>query len=490
MATAVLLALISLEPVRIVLLPIGGEEWRARVLRELLTDMLEVSPSVYVSKLKREPPIPTPRRRVLIEGSIADKIVRLTIYSHEKSFRIASVLEKGGLYDSSVRCARGILSALGLPVPAELPAPPPQRAKSLELLLKARYSKKLSAEAVREAEAVLSEGGQLPFVLESAGLVLMEAGERQRAVELLQKAFNARPSSRVALLLSRMYLDRGNEPRAREVLRKAMSSGVKSVDTYLELARLLMRAGQGRSARSLYHQALERDPLSPRTYLLIADLYIEENNLTDALKHFDLASKLDPALPPAYNGMGTVYARRGKHKLAKEFFEKALSLDPHYASAYINLALCIDRLGETQEAIETLKKALTLAPGNALLHNNLGWLYQREGNYIKARQHYLLALSFDPSNRVARRNLEKLKQEQTPTSSPFGFCSSVEFPPSFPPGLYLIELELLLFLFLLRRLLSLFSTMCLPPNIDTSSTHQQGRDEKHITPASRRHTWL
>lgn len=198
------------------------------------------------------------------------------------------------------------------------------------LLVQVLVTRRLTDEAVKEVEAIQERWPAHPGAAEIYLNVMNLAGRGEDAFQQLakkQEAGQLSPYGRV--LLARLYVARGDDRKATELLRSALEEVPDLPGAANDLAYILARRGEDiQEATELAQEARVARPDSAE----IADT------------------------------LGYVYMRRNLHEAALVQFEAAIDLaeaeSPAWATAQYHRGLALRDLGRSEEAVQAIEQAL------------------------------------------------------------------------------------------------------------------------------------
>jgi tetratricopeptide (TPR) repeat protein len=120
-----------------------------------------------------------------------------------------------------------------------------------------------------------------------------QAGELGRAESLLKETLQLAPQYAPAQrVLGAVLLNRGNTQRALEMLQHALASNPLNSETYFDLATAYFRSGKLNEALDMLTSALILEEEDPRYYTLLGDIYSKMKRSKDALAAVERASQL------------------------------------------------------------------------------------------------------------------------------------------------------------------------------------------------------
>lgn len=262
----------------------------------------------------------------------------------------------------------------GAPSPPPAPSSTPQAASLEQLLaLAVRY---LGAGNLSQADAacrqLLEAAPEHPVALHLSGVIRLQSGQPQAAVDILEKAVAADPdNAEIHTNLGTAFAGTGQPAKAVASYRKALTLNPNSANALNNLGYSLMALGQSGEAMERYHQALALAP----------------NDIN------------------AHNNLGVAYLAQAELDKASDCFKRALDIKPDFAKALRNLGTTLREQGEADKAIATYRKALAISPDDAGLHNDLGYVLMLAGQLDEAITSYQSALARQPDFARARDNL-------------------------------------------------------------------------------------
>jgi len=139
----------------------------------------------------------------------------------------------------------------------------------------------------RLQETITQTNGLLEMAVQRA-----QAGELDRAEQLLKETLDLAPRYAPALhLMGVVLLNRGNFQRALETLRQALASNPLNSEIYFEIASADFQSGKLSEALDMNQRALILDEEDPRYYTLLRNIYSKMNRAEDARTATEQASK-------------------------------------------------------------------------------------------------------------------------------------------------------------------------------------------------------
>ena len=173
----------------------------------------------------------------------------------------------------------------------------------------------------RGGQAAAQDKANQSVLICNRGLLQMQAGKLDDAVESFEKAMKINPA----------------DPRA------PMLRGVASA-----------RRGKHDEALRFYEQALSIDPASVEAYQSRGISLMKLNRLPLALEDFNKVLSLNPKFEEGYVKRGLVHGRLGAFEESIEDNTKAIALNPSNHLTYNNRAAGYTALGKREEAAKDL----------------------------------------------------------------------------------------------------------------------------------------
>lgn len=184
----------------------------------------------------------------------------------------------------------------------------------------------------------------------------------------------------------------GNDPKAAEYYRKAISVSPTDIPLRLTYAKLLDKLDQEEAAveeynyiltksidnkdvlyslERIYKKKLEASPSDSDLTSNLGAILQKQNKLDEALAYYKKAEQLDPSNINTRINVGTLYQQKEDYKTAIVAYDSVLILYPDNLNANIYKAQCLAALGNVKEAQAAYKKVLALDPTNTEAQNGI-----------------------------------------------------------------------------------------------------------------------
>jgi tetratricopeptide (TPR) repeat protein len=295
-------------------------------------------------------------------------------------------------------------------------------------------------QAARIYQAILARQADHADALHLLGVVALQQGSPQRAVELINRAIAVNPSvaafhgnlaeayralgqperaagcCQVALRLQPHYPEAANNlgvawlalgkiEAAAEQFREALRLRPGVAMAHNNLGNALRLLGDNAQAVQQFQEALRLDPNLAEAHTNLGQLSLEVRRLDEAALHCREAVRLRPNFPEAHNNLGNVLREQGKLQEAKACYAEALRLNPDLAMTYNNIGQAVQEDGKLEDAVTWYQRGLQLEPGSARIHCNLGSVLHEQEKDAEAIAEYQTALQLDPDYADAHHGL-------------------------------------------------------------------------------------
>lgn len=270
------------------------------------------------------------------------------------------------------------------------------------------------AEAEELYLSILGTEPRHPDANYNLGLLALQLGQLERALQFLQAAWEADPSvGQYWLTLAECLLALGNFEDVQRLVDEAAKRGMKTPQ--VQQLRLLAKRGRERAAppAALVEQALAlfragRNAELESHVLPLLDQYpgwvlgwsalgaaLQLQN-KDAESVLRRAARLAPGDAEVQNNLGAFLQKRGRLDEAEDSLRAAVRLKPGFAEAHFNLGATLAELMRSDEALESLRRAVELNPGHAEAWQAMGALHNRMQRFDEAVACFQKALESRP----------------------------------------------------------------------------------------------
>ena len=284
----------------------------------------------------------------------------------------------------------------------------------------------------REAEDMLRHATRLSPGLYDAhyqlGLVLLQKGDVQAAVDCFERAAALQPTSpEPHYQLSRAYRSLQQMDLAQREGRLVEEQHQQSAQQTRALvlanqAAADFSAGRTQIAIDGYRAALALDPKNGKLLYDLALAYGKHGDTSLEKQALLQAEAFSPSLAVVHNQLGMLALQQQAVDSARKEFQQAIADDPEFAEALSNLGVLYGRAGDVAGAEWYLRRAIENEPGLIEAHVNLGLMLAAESKLAaaaRAEQDALALSPHDPGAQAARKRIAadgKLGEEVTAKS--------------------------------------------------------------------------
>jgi tetratricopeptide (TPR) repeat protein/SAM-dependent methyltransferase len=252
---------------------------------------------------------------------------------------------------------------------------------------------------------VLASDGSHFGSLQNLGIIALQRGQPQAAIEVLGRAIAADdrvPDCHYNMAFALQALGRLDD--AIGYYQQAIRLKPDYVEAHTNLGNVLKELGRLSDAVASYERVTAMKPDAEAHYNL-ANALAQTRRLDDAVTHYRRALALKPNLVGAHNNLANVLAALGRSDDAMIHFQRALKLDPRLVDARVNFGATLLQQGNPDAAAAQLERALSINASFADAHANLGNVRLAQGRLADAEKCYRSALALKPNLTEAHNNL-------------------------------------------------------------------------------------
>jgi len=215
------------------------------------------------------------------------------------------------------------------------------------------------AAAAYEFNQSLGEASQVKECYSQTGDVMKILGNEPKAVEYYRKAVSVDPTDIKLRLSYAKLLDKlGSEEAAVEEYNYILTRNIDNKDVLNSLERI-------------YKKKLEDSPSDADLNANLGAILQKENKYDEALSYYKKAEQLSPSNINTRINIGTLYQQKGDYKTAIIAYDSVLILEPDNVNANMYKAQCKAALGDSKAAQELYKKVMSLDPANMVAQSAL-----------------------------------------------------------------------------------------------------------------------
>jgi tetratricopeptide (TPR) repeat protein len=286
---------------------------------------------------------------------------------------------------------------------------------------------------------IIAEDPENASALNLFGLLLLQHGRYDEAVDLIKKAIEIKPIPYFYINLGNLYLAKNEPDTAINNYTKAMEMEPNNYESWFGLGMCYKNKKNYDKAIEYYEKAISLNPACYPAFINLGNIYKLKNDLYKAIEHykkailfnqndydvynslgllffdvyeldeaaycFEKSINIKPNYENAYINLGNVYKIKDEPQKAMNYFNMVLEMNPDNYDAYINLGNMMIYINKTNEAVDYFLMALKTKPDEAAVFLNLGNAYKEGGNLEKALAYYQSALKLMPDKAEVYVNL-------------------------------------------------------------------------------------
>jgi len=219
-------------------------------------------------------------------------------------------------------------------------------------------------------------------VLLDAAYAHQKAGRFPEAERGYRELLRQQPRHAAALhLLGMVGMQTGRSEMAVELIQRAIELEGGNAQFHMNLGNLLQAQGKLDEAVGSYERALELNPRSASAWSNLGEALKTQGKLEEAAASLGKALALEPELAVAHSNLGNVRQAQGQLDQALACYERALILQPDLAMAYANMGNLREAQGLLREAAACYERALNLKPDFEAARFNRSILKLLEGDF-------------------------------------------------------------------------------------------------------------
>ena len=189
----------------------------------------------------------------------------------------------------------------------------------------------------------------------------------------------------------------GDEAKAEQALRRAVSVDPRFTTGYAMLAQLYMQQGRLDEARAEFEGIVERDPSAIGARTMVGMLLEAQGKREEARKSYEATVNGTENAPVAANNLAFIYAEQGTNlDVALQLATSAKQRLPDDPSVDDTLGWIYYKKDMPSLAVRPLQDSLRKRPDAPEVLYHLGMTYAKLGDKVKARETLERALKLDP----------------------------------------------------------------------------------------------
>lgn len=204
-------------------------------------------------------------------------------------------------------------------------------------------------------------------------LQLHQSGNFSEAQKIYTEILNTQPTNFSALQLTGMvYLQTGQHQAAIDYLNKAIQVNPQFAACYINRGIALQALQRFDEALQSYDAAIRIQPDYVEAYSNRGVTLNALKQYDEALASYEKAITIKPTYADAYSNKGNTLHELKRYEEALICYQKALDLKPEFPDALLNQGNTLQDLKRFEEAITSYEKAITYKPDYAELYYSIG----------------------------------------------------------------------------------------------------------------------
>jgi cellulose synthase operon protein C len=230
------------------------------------------------------------------------------------------------------------------------------------------------------------------YLLESE--IARAEGDLEKAFAKVQEAMKGskeQPKIRVSAFLASLYLQKGNQAEAEELMGK-FDRNKLNADGLVTLAKFYLSIPDEQSGLEVFRETLKRYPQDPDANYSYGQYLFQKGNFKDAATYYKKAMSIMPDTSIiAYRTIQSLFAAKALDE-ANVLIDKLLNRNPNDLLALRLKAQSQLLVGERKKALSVLKEIARLASNGPRIYLVLAELYFAEGTFTLAEKNALKAI--------------------------------------------------------------------------------------------------
>lgn len=239
------------------------------------------------------------------------------------------------------------------------------RAELLVLLGDTFLRRQLAGEALERYQAALAEadGASRCAALLGSTRALLMLGRAAEARDGAEELCNLLPGDAEALrVLGQALAQAGQFDRAVEVLERGREAAPEDVEIATDLGLAYLETGDLAAAESELRRALERDELAVAAYAALGRVLTLDGRVEEAVEAYGSALRLLPSYGEVAMELAELERQRGRYEAAIGVQIELLTLDPYHTDILCQLGRVLLESGRKSDASFAFRRVLRLDP--------------------------------------------------------------------------------------------------------------------------------
>jgi predicted O-linked N-acetylglucosamine transferase (SPINDLY family) len=236
------------------------------------------------------------------------------------------------------------------------------------------------AEAERVYHAVLRQHPTHTEAWHCLGVIALQTGRLEQAIELIGKAIALRePVAATHNNRGIALWQLGRREAALTSFDRTLELDPDAAETHANRAVVLLELGRPGEALAGFDRAIGLRPDHTDAHANRGLLLWKTSRLSEALASFDAAIALEPDYAAAHQHRGNILRQLGRAEDALASFDTAIALDPDHAATHGDRGDILRQLGRPTDALASYDRAIGLHTNDAGIHFSRGELLRLDG---------------------------------------------------------------------------------------------------------------
>jgi tetratricopeptide (TPR) repeat protein len=197
----------------------------------------------------------------------------------------------------------------------------------------------------------------------------------------------------------------GRHDLEERALDRLLEVGQNSAALHLLVGKVYLNQGEDERARVELEKAADVDPKLPMLHYNLGIVYKRKHDYENAKQEFLKDVALEPDVSNNYDELGSICLNLDEYEDAQRYFEKALYGDSQLPAAWYGLAKIHRAAKRYSEALKAIESALALAPKSASVH------YLRAQILVQLGREGEAQTEFAAVRRLHKETTDKLEQQ-------------------------------------------------------------------------------
>ncbi|MBN2055242.1 tetratricopeptide repeat protein [bacterium] len=213
-------------------------------------------------------------------------------------------------------------------------------------------------EAERECYLALELNPDFPQVKYNLANIFFMKGDRKAAMRMWDEVSETGYEATSYKAIATIYLEAGEYEKALDMLDKALFAEPGSAEIYNNMGIAYSYLGDISRSRASFRKAVQLDPAFPQAHNNLGTLELSVGNLEEAERSFRQAIKLEPGYLDARLNLAVIHGKAGRWEEAEKELTAILGEAPGNAKAMNNLGLLYLKTGRIEKAVGIWERSL------------------------------------------------------------------------------------------------------------------------------------